>query len=73
MRGPLTIVKMLHRHADDLQARVRRDLQLDVLVAGRGHPHGYPPVGDKRARGEVEDVVQHRFEAVGLFRGYVAG
>lgn len=63
--GYSTLVERLHAHASHLQTRMPRNLQVPrALIIGRRHPQTESPTFHERLSGEIEDVIQHRFEPV---------
>ncbi len=68
--GP-TFVERLHTSADNLQAVVHRDLELNLLIIGCWHPQRQSTVVSEMKCGKSKYVVEHCLEAVRPLRRYV--
>lgn len=64
-----TFVEYLCGDADNLEIGVGGHADFLVLVVGGWHPEGEAAVVYEGLGGELEDVVEHGEEAVGLFGG----
>ena len=64
-----TFVEYLRGDADNLEIGVGGHADFLVLVVGGWHPEGEAAVVYEGLGGELEDVVEHGEEAVGLFGG----
>jgi len=66
-----TFVERLHTYADNFQAVMRRDLELDFFVIGCWHPQRQSTVVSEMKCGKSKYVVEHCLEAVRPLRRYV--